>query len=113
MVKIEILHNPRCSKSRQTLELLRNKGLEPKVTEYLDTPLSGEEIHALADKLGLQPSEFLRKGEFAKLGITMADTEAGIVEQMCEHPILIERPVVINGDKAKVGRPPESVLEIL
>ena len=113
MSELEILHNPRCSKSRQTLELLNNKGLEPKIIEYLETPLSGEEIEAIASKLELKPSQFLRKGEFAKLGIQMAETEAGIVKQMNEHPILIERPIVINGDKAKIGRPPESVLEIL
>jgi arsenate reductase (glutaredoxin) len=113
MSQVEILHNPRCSKSRQTLELLNDKGLAPKIIEYLQTPLSGEEIEAIAGKLGLKPSQFLRKGEFAKLGIQMAETEAGIVEQMNEHPILIERPIVINGGKAKIGRPPESVLEIL
>ncbi|MBF0432542.1 MAG: arsenate reductase (glutaredoxin) [Fibrobacteria bacterium] len=113
MSKIEILHNPHCSKSRQTLELLNNQGLELKITEYLDTPLSREEIEVIASKLGLKPSQFLRKGEFAKLGIQMAETETGIVKQMTEHPILIERPIVINGGKAKIGRPPESVLEIL
>ena len=113
MSTLELLHNPRCSKSRQTLELLNNKGLEPTIIEYLKTPLSEKEIEALATKLKLQPSQFLRKGEFSKLDIEMADTEAGLIKQMTEFPILIERPILINGDRAQIGRPPESVLEIL
>ena len=113
MSELEILHNPRCSKSRQTLELLTNKGLDPKITAYLKTPLSVEEIELIATKLDLKPSEFLRKGEFSKLGIQMSETEVGIVKQMVEYPILIERPIVIKGNKAKIGRPPESVLDIL
>ncbi|MBN1586263.1 MAG: arsenate reductase (glutaredoxin) [Candidatus Omnitrophica bacterium] len=113
MTEVEILHNPRCSKSRQVLELLAQRGLEPKITEYLREPPSAAAIEGIAAKLGLKPSQFLRKGEYAKLGITQAETEAGIVRQMEEHPILIERPIVIRGNRAKLGRPPEAVLEIL
>jgi len=113
MSKLEILHNPRCSKSRQTLEILNEKGLKPKVIQYLETPLTVDDIEVVAGKLGLKPSQFLRKGEVSKLGIQVAETEAGIVKQMSDYPILIERPIVINGSKAKIGRPPESILEIL
>ena len=113
MSKLEIFHNPKCSKSRQTLEILQKKGLEPTIIEYLKTAPNKEEIEAIAKKLELKPSQFLRKGEFAKLGIQVAETEAEIIKQMVEHPILIERPIVINGAKAKIGRPPESILEIL
>lgn len=113
MSTIQILHNPRCSKSRQTLELLQAQGLSPEVIDYLNQPLNKAQIESLSAKLGLQPSEFVRKAEFAKLGIQPEPTEQGLVRQMVEYPILIERPIVINGQQARVGRPPESVLEIL
>ncbi len=113
MSQIEILHNPHCSKSRRTLEILTDGGSDPRIIEYLQEPPSAEQIQAIASKLGLKPSQFLRRGEYAKLGITAAETEDGIVGQMAQYPILIERPIVINGDKARIGRPPESVLEIL
>ncbi|MBT3376732.1 MAG: arsenate reductase (glutaredoxin) [Lentisphaerae bacterium] len=113
MSQIEILHNARCSKSRKTLEILTDRGSDPEIIEYLQEPLSADDIRLLASKLGLRPSQFLRKGEYAELGIVAAETEDGIVRQMEQYPILIERPIVINGDKARIGRPPESVLEIL
>lgn len=113
MSKVEILHNPRCSKSRQTLEILRENGIEFKIIEYLQEPLSENEIKEISQKLGLPPSQFVRKGEFKKLGITIAETEEGIIQQMAEHPILIERPIVINANRAIIGRPPESVKDIL
>jgi len=113
MSQIEILHNPRCSKSRKTLEILTKEGIDLKITEYLIKSPTAEEINIIAEKLGLKPSQFVRKGEYSKLGITFADTEAEIIKQMEEYPILIERPIVINGSQARIGRPPESVLEIL
>ena len=113
MAKIEIIHNPRCSKSRAALELLNDKGLAPEVTEYLRNPLSAEQLEQISAKLGLKPSQFLRKGEYTKLGIEMAQTEEGIIKQMVEYPVLIERPIVIKGDSARIGRPTESMLEIL
>jgi arsenate reductase (glutaredoxin) len=113
MSQVEILHNPRCSKSRQTLELLTNNGVDVKITEYLKTPPSTKEIKEISIKLGLKPSQFVRRGEYKKLGFAIADTEEGIIKQMEEYPILIERPIVINADRAKIGRPPESVLLIL
>ena len=113
MSEVQILHNPRCSKSRQTLELLLENNLKPTITEYLKDSPTPEEIKNLAGKLDLNPSQFLRKGEYAKLGIQMAESEAGLIQQMAKFPILIERPIVIHGSRAKIGRPPESVLEIL
>lgn len=113
MSQVEILHNPRCSKSRQTLEVLTSNGVEPKIIEYLKTPPTAKEIKDISTKLELKPSQFVRKAEYKKLGISKAETEDGIIKQMEENPILIERPIVIKGDKAKIGRPPESVLEIL
>lgn len=113
MAKIQILHNPRCSKSRQTLELLKSNDIEPEIVEYLKQPLDQKQIQSLLKKLGLKPSEFMRKSEFAKLGLKPDHTEEGIIRQMVSNPILIERPVVVNGNKAKIGRPPESVLDII
>lgn len=113
MATIQIFHNPRCSKSRKTLELLKEKGVDPDITEYLQHPPTAEEIERIAEMLGLKPSQFVRRGEFAKLGIAMAEAEAALIHQMAEYPILIERPIVIHGNKARIGRPPESVLEIL
>lgn len=110
---LEILHNPSCSKSRAALELLNSKGLTPIVTEYLQASLSAGQIEQIATKLGLKPSQFVRKGEYSKLGVEMAHTEADILQQMVEHPVLMERPIVINGKHARVGRPTESILEII
>lgn len=113
MSQLEILHNPRCSKSRQTLQLLTDNGSEPTIIEYLKEPLAAGELKSLASKLGLKPSQFLRKGEYKKLDISIAETEEGIIQQMEQYPVLMERPIVINGDRARIGRPPEAVLEIL
>ena len=113
MSQIKILHNPRCSKSRQTLEILSDRGADLKVIEYLNEPLSAEQLKIIATKLGLKPSQFLRKGEYAKLGITAAETEDGIICQMEQYPILIEHLIVINGKRARIGRPPEAMLDIL
>ena len=82
MPKVEILHNPRCSKSRAALELLNSRGLAPIVIDYLEVSLSAVQIEQIASKLGLKPSQFVRKGEYSKLGIDMAQTETDIVQQM-------------------------------
>ena len=113
MSTIEIIHNPKCSKSRAALDLLNNKGLSLEVTEYLQKPLTEEQLEQISHKLGLKPSQFVRKGEYSKVGIEMAESEKGILKQMVENPILIERPIIINGDKARIGRPLESILDIL
>jgi len=111
---VTIYHNPRCSKSRQTLELLRENGVEPTIVEYLETPPSASELTAIIAKLGKTAAEIVRKKEAAEEGIDVAtlDNEA-LIKALAAHPRAIERPIVVNGDKAAVGRPPESVLDIL
>lgn len=116
MTAIQILHNPRCSKSRQTLTLLEEKGIEPEIIKYLDTPPSASELKAILEKLGISARDLLRKGEddYKKLNLKNPDlSEDELIDAMISHPRLIERPIVINDGKARVGRPPESVLDIL
>ena len=110
-----IWHNPRCSKSRQTLQLLRDNGFEPTQVEYQKSPPTGEEISAVLEKLAISPRQLMRKGEaiYKELNLAKQEDDAQLIKAMVEHPILIERPVVINGAKAALGRPPESVLDIL
>lgn len=116
MTAIQILHNPRCSKSRQTLALLEEKGIEPEIIKYLDTPPSAAELKTILAKLGISARDLLRKGEddYKKLNLKDPDlSEAALIDAMVNHPKLIERPIVINNDKARLGRPPESVLDIV
>ena len=112
----KILHNPRCSKSRETLELVREQGIEPTIVEYLkDTPDSAE-IHDILTMLGAQPRDILRTGEkvYKELGLGDPDlSNHTLIEAMVDHPILIERPIVISNGKAAIGRPPKTVLDIL
>lgn len=116
MSEVVIYHNPRCSKSRQTLSLLRARGIEPRIVEYLKTPPDEETLSRILDMLGIQPSDLVRtkEDEFSELGLKdKANDPTALIRAMTEHPILIERPIVIHGDRARVGRPPENVLEIL
>ena len=110
-----IWHNPRCSKSRQTLALLQEHGIEPEVRLYLEAPPSFEELAEVIYKLGIGPWELLRRGEttFKELSLGKDSATQGIIEAMCRHPILIERPVVIRGNNAALGRPPENVLTLI
>ena len=111
-----IYHNPRCSKSRQTLDLLRQNGAEPEIIEYLKTPPTIAELKALLAKLGLKPRELLRtkEPEYRAAGLNKPElSDAEILRAMIDHPKLIERPIVVHGNKAMLGRPPERVLEIL
>ena len=113
---ITIYHNPRCSKSRATLALLEERGLEPRIVRYLETPPSADELKGLLEALGLAPRALLRKGEaeYRELGLDDPDLDdAALIDAMVSHPRLIERPVVVSGAGARIGRPPESVLEIL
>ncbi|NND45330.1 MAG: arsenate reductase (glutaredoxin) [Xanthomonadales bacterium] len=115
-MSLKILHNPRCSKSRATLQLLQERGLEPDVILYLETPPTQDELRSILGKLGRTPRELIRKGEaeYRELGLDRPDvTDEQLIAAMVSHPRLIERPVVLSGDRAAVGRPPESVLEIL
>ena len=111
-----IYHNPRCSKSRQTLALLEERGIGPRVVEYLKTPPSAAELKTILKQLGLRPRDLMRKGEplYAELGLKDRDLDDdALIALMVANPILIERPIVVSGGKAAIGRPPESVLEIL
>lgn len=111
-----IFHNPRCSKSRQTLELLRERGVEPEVIEYLKDPPSKEELKKLVQALGISPRQLLRTREapYAELGLgDPGRTDDEILQAMVDHPILIERPIVRTDKGVRLGRPPENVLEIL
>lgn len=113
---VTLYHNPRCSKSRDALGLLRDKGVEPEVILYLETPPTAKSLKALLVKLGISARALLRKGEDAYKELNLADeklSEAALIKAMVENPKLIERPIAINGDKAVVGRPPENVLTIL
>lgn len=113
---VTIYHNPRCSKSRQTLALLLEAGLEPTVVEYLKDPPSASELSAILVKLGLEVRDLLRPGEtaFAEAGLDDLElTDDEIIARMVAHPQVIQRPIVVSGDRAAIGRPPERVLEIL
>ena len=113
---LTIYHNPRCSKSRQTLQLLEARGVKPKIVEYLKEPPSSAELKAILKKLGMKPRDLLRQGEarYAELGLKeRALSDDALIELMVENPILIERPIVVSGNKAAIGRPPETVREIL
>lgn len=113
---VKIYHNPRCSKSRQTLALLQEQGIEPQVIEYLTQPPSKSQLKKILSLLGLQPRDLMRKKEPEYLDNHLDDpdlTKDQLIEAMVKHPKLIERPIVIHGDKAALGRPPENVLEIL
>lgn len=109
------LHNPRCSKSRAALDLVRRAGIELPVREYLHDPLSAGELREIVTMLGVRPIEIVRRGEaqYKDLGLSDATPDDEVLRAMAEHPILIERPIVVRGGRAVVGRPPETVLEIL
>ncbi|KTD01770.1 arsenate reductase (glutaredoxin) [Fluoribacter gormanii] len=111
MEKITIYHNPRCSKSRKTLELLQSKGYEPIVIEYIKTPLNLEQLNSLRAHFALK--EFVRTEEpvFKEHGLSL-ENEAQILQAMLKYPILMQRPIITYKDKAVIGRPPESVLKL-
>ena len=110
----KIYHNPRCSKSRQTLQLLTERGEEPEVIEYLKTPPDVTEVTELLEKLKMSPLELVRKGEDVYKDTDFANQSTDDqIKLMVTHPILIERPIVVRGSRALIGRPPESVLMLL
>lgn len=116
MSDFTIYHNPRCSKSRQTLQLLEQHGVVPDIVLYLEHPLSKSLLKQLLTKLGMSARDLLRKGEdeYRELGLGDAKVnEAALIEAMHAHPKLIERPIVVRGSRAVLGRPPENILELL
>ena len=111
---VTIYHNPRCNTSRQTLALLEKKGVKPRIVEYLKTPPTAVELKQLLAKLGLRPRELLRKKEAKEAGLDESElSDAQLIAGMVKHPIAIERPIVVKGNRAALGRPPEAVLKIL
>lgn len=114
--EITIYHNPRCSKSRAALELLRQQGLEPHIVEYLKTPPSIAELTKLLDLLEMEPRDLMRKKEevYRQEGLAAADlTRQDLIQALHDHPRLIERPIVVANGKAALGRPTEKILDIL
>jgi arsenate reductase len=112
---LRLYHNARCSKSRSACSLLAERGIEPELVDYLRTPPSKEELLALAVKLGMAPSALVRRGEdvFKEHFAGRTLTEDEWLEALVAHPILLERPILVCGDRAVIGRPPERVLELL
>ena len=112
---LKIYHNPRCSKSRETLALLTDKGLQPQIIKYLETPPTAAELKKLLKALGIDARALLRTGEEEYQALGLADpalSQSRLIDAMVQHPRLIQRPIVVNGDKAALGRPPEAVLEL-
>ena len=113
---VTIYHNPRCSKSRQALEILEQEGIEAHVVQYLVTPPDAATLNQLLQQLGLEPRELMRKGEAEYTDLQLANpalTREQLIASMVQHPRLIERPIVVANGRAVIGRPPEKVLEIL
>ena len=113
-MSVRIYHNPRCNTSRKTLALLRERGIEPEIVEYLKTPYSAAQLKALLRQLGLPAKAIVRKKEAAAAGIDPAAlSEEALVQAMAENPIIVERPIVVSEGKAALGRPPENALSVL
>lgn len=113
---VSIYHNSRCSKSRQTLALLNDNGIQPTVIEYLKTPPDRDTLKSLLGMLDLGPRDLMRKGESVYKELNLDDKELNdeaLIDAMLENPILIERPIVVSNGKAVIGRPPENVLDII
>lgn len=113
---VTIFHNPRCSKSRQTMQLIESSGIAPQVIEYLKQPPEYEDLENILNLLGMEPRELMRTQENAYKENNLDDpglTRDDLIRAMMEHPILIERPIVIHNGKAIIGRPPETVRDIL
>lgn len=115
MSEYQIYHNPRCSKSRNTLALLRENGIEPELVSYLENPPDQATLKALLVKLGMSAAQLVRRGESAYKACELdaGSSEEALLAAMTEHPQLIERPIVVRGDRAVLGRPPENVLGLI
>jgi arsenate reductase len=115
-LKVQILHNPRCSKSRATLQILNDQGIEPEIILYQTTPPTAEQLTSILNQLDMQPRDLMRKGQSEYKDMDLSDdtlSDSDLIAAMIKAPILIERPIVLANGKAAIGRPPESVLNIL
>jgi arsenate reductase (glutaredoxin) len=111
---VTIYHSPRCNTSRKTLALLREKGVEPQIVEYLKTPYTADQLKRLLSQLKMPAGKLLRKKEAAVAGIDPSKLSGDqLIAAMVENPIIVERPIVVSGGKAALGRPPEAVLAVL
>jgi len=113
---VKIFHNPRCSKSRQTLQLIEQAGVTPEIILYLDNPPTTSELKSLIEQLGFTSArDLMRRGEkeYKELGLKSESSEEILIKAMADHPRLIERPIVVKGEQAILGRPPENVLKLL
>ena len=116
MNKLTIYHNPRCSKSRQSLQIIKDHGMKPTVVEYLKTPLDKFELENISRLLNKRPKEFVRKNEtdFKENNINdIIENDTELINKMVHFPKIIERPIITSGDKAVIGRPPENVLKLI
>ena len=116
MNDLTIYHNPRCSKSRQTLQIIKNQGIKPTVVEYLKTPLNKFQLENISRFLNMRPKDFVRKSEvdFKKNNIkSIIENDTELIKEMVKFPKIIERPIIVSRGKAVIGRPPEKVLELL
>lgn len=116
MSSVTIYHNPRCTKSRQTLQLLEDRGVEPEIIKYLETPPDAATLRELVKKLGLSRAHDLvrsKEAEYREAGLTKDSDDNAVIQALVDHPKLIERPIVVKGNRAVLGRPPENVLELL
>jgi arsenate reductase (glutaredoxin) len=113
-MSVTMYHNPRCNTSRRTLALLREQGVEPNIIEYLKTPYTAEQLKKLLGQLKMPAKKLVRKKEAAAAGVDPeALSEDALIEAMASNPIIVERPIVVSGRKAALGRPPEAVLSVL
>ena len=111
---VTIYHNPRCNTSRRTLALLRERGVEPEIVEYLKTPYTAAQLKRLLAQMKMPAKALVRKKEAAAAGVDPAKlSEEALIAAMAKHPIIVERPIVVSGDKAALGRPPEKALSVV
>jgi arsenate reductase (glutaredoxin) len=115
MSRTILYHNPRCSKSRAALALLQERGIAPEIVRYLETPLDRRELETLRQRLGLPPREWVRRGEdaYREAGLSDQSSDDELLDAMVKHPVLMERPIFVRGERAAVGRPPERILDLL
>jgi len=116
LMPVTLYHNPRCSKSRQALELLRSRDVEPEIVEYLKTPPSTAELHRILDLLEMDPRMLMRRQESVYSELALHDDSLArdeLIQAMIAHPILMERPIAVTAERAALGRPPDNVLDVL